>query len=202
MAANVSREGVVRDEKGDMYLPATQRPDGTWRKPIRVKDGYVPQEEMPVYENKGVQWLKSKPACPGLPVGYTQLDVAGQSGTASSTANMSKSAKKNAKRKEKKKQQKPEEEDDVTAITSVLEKAKIGYKGPKPPSQERDDGPKDPEKKLKSLRKKLRQIEDLEEKIQSGALPNPEKEQLAKISKKQQILDEIEVLIRLELLAE
>ncbi|KAK0057328.1 partner of Y14 and mago [Biomphalaria pfeifferi] len=190
------RTGVVRDEQtGELILPATQRPDGTWRKPRRVKDGYIPQEEVPVYETKGTQWAKGKPDYPiGLnPNDIEKLRIAKNKDTGKVPENvLSKAAKKNAKRKEKRKQTQN------ISSTSSIENSKqrdapIRTENLEAPSS--DVITKDViSKKIKSLKKKLRQIEDLEEKIKSGILKNPEKEQLEKLERKKEILDEIEDL--------
>lgn len=40
------------DDKYDI-IPASQRPDGTWRKEVKVKKGYVPPDEVQKFETKG-----------------------------------------------------------------------------------------------------------------------------------------------------
>lgn len=49
-------------------------------------------------------------------------------------------------------------------------------------------------KRLKNLRKKIREIEILESKIKVGEIKNPEKEMIEKVSRKSEILREIKML--------
>ena len=39
-------------KEGERILAPTRRPDGTFRKPIRIRAGYTPQEEVAIYQPK------------------------------------------------------------------------------------------------------------------------------------------------------
>lgn len=50
-------------KEGERILAPTRRPDGTLRKPIRIRAGYVPQEEVGIYQSKGTLVHTALPPC-------------------------------------------------------------------------------------------------------------------------------------------
>lgn len=120
------------------------------------------------------------------------------------TANLSKSAKRNMKRKEKRKQQQhPHQDGDVDSLSSAVEDVTIsegGGSADKAAAAVTGSGPDESEaaaekaKKIKNLKKKLRQIEELQQKVDSGEIKEPTKDQLEKLGRAETLQAELQQL--------
>ncbi|PIA47303.1 hypothetical protein AQUCO_01400162v1 [Aquilegia coerulea] len=87
-------------KEGERILAPTRRPDGTLRKPIRIRAGYTPQDEVAIYQSKGALLKKGKPE---IPPGYDPVDAKPKT----------KAAKRNERKKEKKQQAAVEKGKDI-----------------------------------------------------------------------------------------
>ncbi|XP_050377077.1 partner of Y14 and mago [Argentina anserina] len=97
-------------KEGERILAPTRRPDGTLRKPIRIRAGYVPQEEVALYQSKGALWKKEMSSQAGPP-GFDDT-----SPVVADAKPKTKSVKRNERKKEKR-------------LQAALEKEKTSEEG-------------------------------------------------------------------------
>ncbi|CAF2082573.1 unnamed protein product [Brassica rapa] len=201
-------------KEGERIVEPTRRPDGTLRKPIRIRAGYVPQDEVVVYQSKG-SLMKKELASLGPP-GY-EPDPTPKPKT--------KAAKKNERKKEKRLQaalQKGTSSEDGSASSNVDKEEAVPVVTPSNGSQsvnvlvsglealdvssnkdvasltsELGEAPnpgtarEDTEKRIRTLKKKIRLTEAQQQKTAPKDL---KPEQLEKFSKLEEWRQELKAL--------
>uniref|UniRef100_A0AAY5K588 WIBG Mago-binding domain-containing protein n=1 Tax=Esox lucius TaxID=8010 RepID=A0AAY5K588_ESOLU len=156
------------------------------------------------YENKFVKFFKSKP---DLPPGMSPEDASqprqnqGKHGNVEcETSGLSKTAKRNMKRKEKRKQH--GSDSSMGLLTNAVEHVVIAEGGdsetpacnPAGAADSTSAAATEKAKKIKNLKKKLRQVEELQLKLDSGEIKQATKEQLEKLGRAKALQDELLLL--------
>jgi len=192
----VSSAGIAVDAvTGERYIPASRRPDGSMRREIRIRPGYRPPEDIEVYRNRAAEAWKNRgkggvPGAEGL-----KDDSPAKSASASSN--------KNAKRREAKRRAKAAaSQNDGTAESGDGKKAtEVDNDSDKSkPDEQQQSAAAEPavdpeiekEKKVRNLKKKLRQARELRDKKDKGESLLPE--QLEKVIKIQEIIRQLDAL--------
>jgi len=171
MAPQPSASGIVTDEQsGQRHIPESVRPDGTTRKAIKIRPGYRPPEDVEVYKNPTAEGFRTRGKGP----------VPGAEGLRDDKSEQSGAANKNAKRREARKKAKAvgETEKDTTAA--------------QPKADEELDPEAEKEKKVRNLKKKIKQAKDLKNKKDIGESLLPE--QIAKVIKINELIRELDAL--------
>ncbi|XP_041994324.1 partner of Y14 and mago-like [Salvia splendens] len=182
-------------KEGERILAPTRRPDGTLRKPIRIRAGHTPQDEVPIYKSKGSMWKEEMSTVQEVPPGYEPVAEAKPK---------SKSAKRNERKKEKRQQaalNKDSDQDEVLSADnskdfpedlestsskmnslSLYESASsVAPSTGSTQSSNSEDQVQDIDKKIRALKKKIRLTEAQQQKTQEADMTQEQLEKLAKL---------------------
>ena len=201
VSTNGTSSGITTSATGDRHIPASVRADGSTRKEIKIRPGYKPPEDVEVYKNRTAEAWKSR-GTGGVP-GATSDEPDVESKTSNS---------KNAKRREARRKAKAVEEGAQIEAVVGTGTVKNGQPSDAAPSamQSADDrdqwrkeelaveATEDPdleaekEKKVRNLRKKLRQARDLSAKKDKGENLLPE--QFEKVIKMNELIRQLDAL--------
>ncbi|KAK3001589.1 hypothetical protein RJ639_022440 [Escallonia herrerae] len=190
-------------KEGERIVAPTRRPDGTLRKPIRIRAGYVPQDEVAIYQSKGALWRKEMESQEVVPPGYDPvLDAKPKT----------KSAKRNERKKEKRLQHAKDLEksevssgeevnqglDPVESVASQINELSVSTNSSvvNPPSDSpvgltSEDHAPDVDKRIRALKKKIRLMEAQQQK---SVQDNMKQEQLEKLAKLEGWRQELKLL--------
>ncbi|GAA5993776.1 hypothetical protein JCM11641_000916 [Rhodosporidiobolus odoratus] len=179
--------GISNTAEGDRVVASSRRPDGTYRKEIKIRPGFTPQEDVVLYRSRGAVESEHRKAVKGAVPGLTPPGLSTQVQVQAGTSGMSKAQKKNAKRKEKRQEEELKTEHEVGVATagdrprkdaretpdewdaeeSGKEEGLSPFSPPVPPVppvmaiSDATSSVGEAEKRARTLRKKLRQAEEL-----------------------------------------
>lgn len=174
-----TKSGIVEEPTGERHIPASIRADGSKRKEIKIRPGYAPPEDVELYKNRAADTFRNRGA--GPPPGSASVDENDKPGSAAS--------EKNKKRKEARKRAA-----EAAAKSSPALMADSWRKAPEAKDEKKEevDPEVEREKKVRNLKKKLKQAKELKEKKESGGELLPE--QFAKVIKINELIRELEQL--------
>ncbi|KAL1915455.1 uncharacterized protein VTP21DRAFT_6579 [Calcarisporiella thermophila] len=184
-STNPSNAGII-SRNGERVVPASRRPDGSLRKEIRIRPGYVPQEDIRRYTNERLEAARrmrlaqeaaakeglvagSSGYSPALPPGYAPVSSQVELPIREKTKNQ----KKHERRRKKNEEKRAAEQSATKAQEERVEEEIQEKKEPEQRKAE-EEPEKEDVKLMRSLQKKLQQIEVLREREAQGEKLQPE----------------------------
>lgn len=193
-----SNAGIVTDDSGQRHIPESKRADGSTRKAIKVRPGYRPPEDVELYKNRTAEAFRNRGKGGGIPGAEGLKDDGGdeEAGSSSAAASGSAASVKNAKRREARKKAKAAEDESGKKEEGEGPAAGTTDGDEKPTAAAAAEEAVDPEvekeKKVRTLKKKLKQARELEQKKEGGGSLLPE--QIAKVIKINELIRELQSL--------